>query len=255
MALKDQSISKHITWRRRDGHGRHAQLPSRPVTMPVTALPIAPPQISRDGGAPDFGRRRNPDASAPRGRTHIGPRGGHTRIWSPTGLPHPPSSPRSRAPTNGPAEAMPRLVGPRPRDRTRATRPSPPARQIWPRPLPEGYSGQRVSDCERTCPSPGRRSRGTVGLRISAVDEIRMRPPPEGGRIRVRGAATPGFGAGRDCRTPLRLRARALRRTARPRQCLGSSGRGLASQAARCDLKWTRSRRPPLHPSRHCRVV
>ena len=67
-------------------------------------------------------------------------------------------------------------------------------------------------------------SRGTVGPRISAVDEIRMRPPPEGGRIRVRGAATPGFGAGRDCRTPLRLRARALQRTARPRQCLVSLG-------------------------------
>ncbi len=98
-----------------------------------------------------------------------------------------------------------------------------------------GLFGPRVSACERPCPSPGRRSRGTVGLRISAVDEIRMRPPPEGGRIRVRGAATPGFGAGRDCRTPLRLRARALQRTARPRQCLGSSGRGLARQRARFD--------------------
>ena len=132
------------------------------------------------------------------------PRGGHTRIWSRTGLPHPPSSPRSRAPTNGPAEAMPRLVGPRTRGpgarfiwdssaaactRSRCT--TLPARQIWPRPLPRAYSGPRVSDCERTCPSPGRRSRGTVGLRISAVDEIRMRPPPEGGRIpRPRGGHT-----------------------------------------------------------------
>ena len=72
-------------------------------------------------------------------------------------------------------------------------------------------------------------------LRISAVDEIRMRPPPEGGRIRVRGAATPGFGAGQDCRAPLRLRARALRRTARPGNASARRGRGLA---ARFDLNW-----------------
>ena len=64
-----------------------------------------------------------------------------------------------------------------------------PARQIWP--TESAYSGQRDSDCERTCPSPGRRSLGTVGPRISAVDEIRMRPPPEGGRIpRPRGGHT-----------------------------------------------------------------
>ena len=81
-----------------------------------TALPIIRPQVSRNGGAPDFGRRRNPDASAPRGRTHSRVRGAATPGFrSPTGLPHPPSSPRSRAPTNGPAEAIPRLVGPRPR--------------------------------------------------------------------------------------------------------------------------------------------
>ena len=43
------------------------------------------------------------------------PRGGHTRIGARRVLPHPSSSPRLRAATNGPAEAMPRLVGPRPR--------------------------------------------------------------------------------------------------------------------------------------------
>ena len=107
----------------------------------------------------------------------------------------------------------------------------PPARRSG-RAAPEGLFGPTRLACERTCPSPGRRSRGTVGPRISALDEIRMRPPPEGGRIRVRGEATPGFGPGRDCRTPLRLRARALQRTARPRQCLGLSGRGLAGQVA-----------------------
>ena len=77
--------------------------------------PLNDPAGLAERGAPDFGRRRNPDASAPRGRTHSRPRGGHTRIWSRRGLPHPPSSPRSRAATNGPAEAMPRLIGPQTR--------------------------------------------------------------------------------------------------------------------------------------------
>ena len=85
----------------------------------------------------------------------------------------------------------------------------------------------RGSVSERQSPALGGSSRGRVGRRISAVDEIRLRPPPEGGRIRVRGAATAGFGSRGPGRTPLRLRARALRRTARPRQCLGFSGRGL----------------------------
>ena len=109
--------------------------PRRPVRANV-ALRIANgpahrrPQVSRNGGprisAVDEIRMRPP----PEGGRIPRPRGGHTRIWSPTGLPHPPSSPRSRAPTNGPAEAMPRLVGPRLRraarfdlKRTRSRRP------------------------------------------------------------------------------------------------------------------------------------
>ena len=77
-----------------------------------TALPGATPHSSRNGRAPDFGRRRNPAASAPEGG-RIRVRGAATcRIWSRTGLPHPPSPPRWRAPANGPAEAMPRLLGP-----------------------------------------------------------------------------------------------------------------------------------------------
>ena len=81
------------------------------------------------------------------------------------------------------------------------TRPSPHARFGRAR-SPRAYPGPRVSDCERTCPSPGSRSRGTVGPRISAVDEIRMRPPPEGGRIlRPRGGHT-GFGARRGLPQP-----------------------------------------------------
>ena len=117
------------------------------------------------------------------------------------------------------------------------TRPSPHAGSGRAR-SPRAYSGPRISACGGPCPTPGRRSRGTVGFRISAVDEIRMRPPPEGGRIlRPRGGHT-RIWSRRDCRNPLRLRARALRRTARPRQCLGLSGRGLAGQGARFDLRW-----------------
>ncbi len=105
------------TWWRSDPFDRRPAGPQQLANYYTTlllpehdpALPIARPQVSRNSGAPDFGRRRNPDAAAPRGRTHSRPRGDHTRIWSPTSLPHPPSSPRSRAPTNGPAEAMPRL--------------------------------------------------------------------------------------------------------------------------------------------------
>ena len=99
------------------------------------------------------------------------------------------------------------------------------------------------------------KARGTVGPGFRPSTKSGCVRPPRADAYRVRGAATPGFGARGDCRTPLRLRARALRRTARPRQCLGSSGRGLVSQAALCDLKSTSSRRTPLHPSRHCRAV
>ena len=207
--------------RRQEGEREDQPAHGRPPALPGATLNFRG-TVGRRISAVDEIRLRPP----PAGRTHSRPRGGHSRIWKPTGMRCPPSPPRSRAPTNGPAEAMPRLFGPGPAGR----RPASVGR--WRRDRGAGSDWRAtVSSSERPCPALRRSPRGTVGRRISAVDEIRLRPPPEGGRIRVRGAATAGFGAERDCRTPLRLRAGALRRTARPRQCLGFSGRDSRAEA------------------------
>jgi len=130
------------------------------------------------------------------------------------------------------------------------------ARQIWPPPLRSTRLGAMNGSAYR--PAAGLAERWGSGFRPSTKSGCVR--PPRADAFCVRGAATPGFGAGRDCRTPLRLRASALRRTARPRQCLGSSGRGLAGQGACFDLKWrsqetTAAPFPPLSCSMYERLT
>ncbi len=212
----------------RDGMVADPQLPPRPVTMPVTDLPIARPQVSRDGGAPDFGRRRNPDASAPRGRTHIASAGRPHPDLEPDGTAAPPFvSALARSderPGRGNASARRAAAS-----RSHTTRPSPHAESGRPH---RGLFGPTRLGSRTDVPIARPQvsaERWGPGFRPSTKSGCVR--PPRADAFRVRGAATPGFGARRDCRTPLRLRARALQRTARPRQCLGSSGRGLRPAA------------------------
>ena len=70
-------------------------------------------------------------------------------------------------------------------------------------------------------------------LRNASAAENPAAPPlPGGGRDRrVRRGGRARIGAVGPGRAPLRLRARALRRTARPKQCFGSSGRDSRAKA------------------------
>ena len=156
--------------------------------------------------------------------------------------PHPP---HSRDPPRKPRR--PRLVRGRPRvtrSPVERSAPEPPLTRVYERhatrPFPHARSGPRTRlGFERPCPSPGCRSRGTVGLRISAVDEIRMRPPPEGGRIpRPRGGHTRIWSRTGLPHPPSSPRSRAATNgpaEAMPRLVGPRTRRG---QGARFDLKW-----------------
>ena len=75
----------------------------------------SPPRVISRGTLPlcRIWPSTNPAAAAPAGADANASAGAAASGLEPSAMRHPPSPPRSRAPANGPAEAVPRLVGPR----------------------------------------------------------------------------------------------------------------------------------------------
>ncbi len=101
------------------------------------------------------------------------------------------------------------------------------------------------------CP-PSRASRRRFVPPDLAVDKSGRARPPKGGRVpRPPGRPRPDCSRPVQGAPPLRLRAHALRRTARPKQCFGLSGRDPRAKA-RFDRRAAPGRKaavqPPLEP-------